>query len=73
MEHYIDDVFALVSLLVVWAGAAWQMIDVHVIDVAGTTSHFDGFLRRIVRVGSGAVDHEHAARWVSVHFYWLVC
>ncbi len=58
---YINDVLALVPLLVVWAGAAGQMTDVHVVDVACGTGHFDGFLRHIVGATMDAVDHEHSA------------
>ena len=45
---HVDDVFALVPLLVVGAGAAGQMINVHVVDVACAAGHFDDFVGRIV-------------------------
>ncbi len=61
---YVDDVLALVSLLVVWAGAAGQMTDVHVVDVACGAGHFDGFLGHFVGAAAGAVDHEHAVQGV---------
>ena len=49
----------LVPLAVVGAGAAGQMTDAHVVDVACGAGHFDGFFRRIVGAAAGAVDYEH--------------
>ena len=58
---YIDDMFALVPLLVVWAGAARQMTDVHVVNVACGTGHFDCLFRHVVGAAGFTVHHEHSA------------
>lgn len=59
---YIDDVLALVPLPVVWAGAAGQMTDVHMVDVACGAGHLDGFLGHIIGATVGAVDYEHPTK-----------
>ena len=59
-RDYIDDMFTLAALLVVWACAAGQMTDAHVVDVACGAGHFDGLLGGIVCAGASAVEDEHA-------------
>jgi len=64
IEAYVDDMLALVSLAVVGAGAAGQMTDAHVVDVACGAGHFDRFFGRIVSAAVGTVDYEHSVESV---------
>ena len=57
----VDDVFALVALEVVGAGAAREVADGDVVDVARCAGHGDGFGRGFVGgARTGAVDDKHS-------------
>lgn len=61
VEH-VDDVFALVALLVVRAGAVGHLVDGHAVDVPRRAGHLDGFLGAVIGAGGDAIDDEHALR-----------
>ena len=65
LEHVVEhvhDVFALVALGIVRAGAAGHLVDGHAVDVPRCARHFDGFLRRVIGACGDPVDDEHALR-----------
>ena len=56
---YVNDVFALIALLVVWTSTAWEVADIDAVYVACCASHLDCFFWNFVCTFSSAVDDEH--------------
>lgn len=69
---YVDDVFALIALLIIWTSTAWEVADVDAVYVAGCASHLDCLPWNFICTFSNAVDDEHpvtisSVRDLSVH------
>lgn len=68
MRTHIDDVFALITFLVVWAGTARYLADDDTIDIARSTRHINRLFRNIVSTASCSINHEHPGFPVRLTF-----
>ena len=59
MHTYINDMLALIPLLVIGTGTVRELAYVYVVDIPRRTSHVDRFFRTFLCARAGAVDDEH--------------